>query len=121
METLTKRFYTYSQNNSGGGFKNSESNGISEYVIIEASSADHANKRAEEIGLYFDGCEDGRDCSCCGDRWSKADEYDGYEVPSLYGDPIENIKKSYFRKDYFIHYLDGTFEKKELLNEKLDG
>ena len=31
---------------------------------------------AEDIGLYFDGVEQGMDCSCCGDRWYRAWEDD---------------------------------------------
>ena len=62
-------FFEYSQNNSGGSFKISES--VTTHVVIEAHDADHANRIAEEIGIYFDGCDKGMDCSCCGDRWSQ--------------------------------------------------
>lgn len=46
-------FYTYNQNNSGGFFKITKK--IKHYVIIEADSAKEANKKAEHIGIYFDG------------------------------------------------------------------
>lgn len=111
--TVNTKFYPYSQNNSGGSFSNSETKGISEYVIIEALNAEHANTRAEEIGLYFDGCDDGRDCSCCGDRWYKTDESDGCDVPSIYGKPVANMEKSHYKTNCFVHYLDGNFEKIE--------
>jgi len=81
-------FYTFNQNNSGGSFVISPQDRISIYVVIEASDADHANQLAEEKGLYFDGCENGSDCECCGDRWSRAWESSGTEVPELYGKPI---------------------------------
>lgn len=113
MEKTTK-FYSFSQNNSGGSFSNSDAKGISEYVIIEALNAENANNRAEEIGIYFDGCDYGTDCDCCGDRWYIASESDGNEVPSIYGEPIENAKKSMFRESCFVHYLDGAFKKHEL-------
>lgn len=74
-------FYTYNQNNSGGHFAYDEKDGISHYVIIEATDPDHANARARKIGLYFGG--DG-DCSCCGDRWNEASSYDGHETPQIY-------------------------------------
>ena len=56
-------FYTYRQNNSGGTFVYDESAGISVNVIIEANSREQAKRRAEQIGLYFDGQ---MDCDCCG-------------------------------------------------------
>jgi hypothetical protein len=66
-------FYRFNQNNSGGEFK--KINGLSaSNVFVQANSAEEANDRAEEFGLYFYGCEDGRDCPCCGDRWNMADE-----------------------------------------------
>jgi len=60
-------FYHYDQNNSGGAFIEPALN-----VFVEASSSDEANAVAEANGLYFDGIEEGRDCDCCGDRWSRA-------------------------------------------------
>lgn len=62
-------FYTFNQNNSGGGFDFDAKRGISRYVIISADSTEDAIKRAEKIGLYFNGVESGDDCECCGDRW----------------------------------------------------
>ncbi len=65
-------FYHFSQNNSGGSFTFDAKRGITHHVIIEAKDDAHANERAESIGLYFDGCDDGPDCPCCGDRWYRA-------------------------------------------------
>ncbi len=61
-------FYQYMQNNSGGSFDAH----FGHSVYIEAESPSHADYRAETIGIYFDGCDGGRDCPCCGDRWSRA-------------------------------------------------
>jgi len=72
-------FYTFSQNNSGGYFDGPE------YVIIEADSASEANTIALEHGIYFDGCQSGHDCSCCGDRWYEAGEYGATDKPEIYG------------------------------------
>jgi hypothetical protein len=82
---MKPRFYTFSQNNSGGSFT-----GPAAYVIVEALSPDDANNRAESAGLYFDGCDDGRDCSCCGDRWYRQFRADnGDDKPSIYGTPVD--------------------------------
>lgn len=99
-------FYTYRQNNSGGNFHIKPTDGICEYVIIEANSADDANERAEDIGLYFDGCRSGYDCKCCGDRWHSADEYEATEQPERYGNLVEE-KEGH---NIAVHYLDGTFK-----------
>lgn len=77
------KFYTYIQNNSGGRYYGYQ------YVIIEASSYVEANSKVGKYGVYFDGCNDGRDCPCCGDRWhSLWSEKDGYPYPAIYSIPI---------------------------------
>jgi hypothetical protein len=107
--TVQTKFYTYSQNNSGGSFDQNEN--IAEYVIIEATSAADADRRAEEVGIYFNGCATGSDCSCCGDRWNEA-YGEGDTSPSIYGSPVgdEYVSKYGFslRNSIIIHYYDGT-------------
>jgi hypothetical protein len=82
------KFYHFSQNNSGGSFVLDEVSGITHHVIIEACSVDDANKRAEAIGLYFNGWGD---CNCCGNRWSEqwsyGDRDPGTSTPEVYGEP----------------------------------
>lgn len=96
-------FYTFNQNNSGGSFIENRTDGIAEYVIIEADSADEANDRAENIGIYFNGCSTGDDCSCCGDRWYAAYESDAEDSPKIWGMSVEKSgNKAY------VHYKDGT-------------
>ncbi|MFD5198822.1 hypothetical protein ACFWM7_01365 [Streptomyces sp. NPDC058375] len=102
-------FFDFRQNNSGGGFDFDAERGISCHVIVEAANDEEANRRAEAIGLYFDG--EG-DCSCCGNRWSaqwSGDE--GDEVPSVYDEPVETatvyMKWMGDNPDAFIHYADG--------------
>jgi hypothetical protein len=102
------KFFTFYQNNSGGSFTTSDIDGICEVVIIEASNADHANERAEKIGLYFNGVAYGMDCGCCGDRWYPASEDEGKIAPLIYGTPIEQAEESMFLRKCFVHYLDGT-------------
>lgn len=109
-------FYTYDQNNSGGAFDFDADAGIAHYVIVEAASSDDADERAERIGIYFDGCDDGRDCDCCGDRWYRAWS-DGDDAPLVYGHDVysyKNLDWSAWRRHYpdvpeaFVHYVDGT-------------
>ncbi|WP_328742941.1 hypothetical protein OG436_29560 [Streptomyces caniferus] len=104
-------FYTYDQNNSGGGFDYDESRGLGIVVIVEADSASLADDRAEEIGLYFDG-ED--DCDCCGNRWYAASS-GGDTVPSVYGTPVQSYawKWKWAREGFpeaFVHFADGRVE-----------
>ena len=110
-------FFNFSQNNSGGSFIFNKERGITCHVIIEANDANHANERAESIGLYFNGCEEGMDCECCGDRWSQIWRGDkGDEVPSIYGQPIVKRKPVFGivrNKQGFetaVHYADGTIK-----------
>jgi len=102
-------FYTFNQNNSGGGFDHDPAMGIGATVIIEADSAEQANKRAVEIGLYFKGVRDGHDCECCGDRWHECRDDEGTETPERYGMPV-NPGNDFWGIPVYIHYLDGTFK-----------
>ena len=67
-ETLL--FYRYSQCNVMGCYIGPQ------IVLVEASSPEEAEALAVGAGLYFDGVAAGRDCECCGDRWTRyADEF----------------------------------------------
>jgi hypothetical protein len=103
---VATKFYTFSQNNSGGFFNNDHASAVAEYVIIEAKSAIAANAKAKDIGIYFDGCKFGIDCSCCGDRWYSVDEYDAKEAPTVYGTPVTEWVTG--ESSGYVHYLDGT-------------
>ena len=111
-------FYEYNQNNSGGSFDFDASMGITHHVIIEANSPEEANHKAEDIGLYFDGCDKGLDCPCCGDRWYPMwREEAGDPVPSIYGTPLSEyvVDYSFFLwmgndPECFVHYSDGRVE-----------
>jgi len=117
-------FYTYNQSNPGGKFVNNDK--VGQYVIIESDSADDANSRAENVGIYFDGCDDGTDCSCCGDRWHKAELSDskGNPEPGIYGQSIEEFTNGldifFCEKMLTIHtyYKDGRHEKVVIDAEK---
>lgn len=119
-------FYTFDQNDSGGSFDGPT------HVIVEADSADHANERAQDVaGIYFDGCDTGTDCSCCGDRWYRAHAHDGDNIPQLYSvflgenleeqatDSPDNFQYLY-PGDIPIYYLDGSSETVSITKELLD-
>lgn len=82
-------FFHYHQNNSGGSFGPPAIN-----VIVEAESKEQADSKAEEIGLYFDGCNNRIDCPCCGDRWYRA--YDGDRTPQMYGESVFSFSKNFY-------------------------
>jgi hypothetical protein len=108
-------FFHFPQNNSGGSFVFNEEAGITHHVFIEAQSADEALRQAEEIGIYFNGIESGRDCDCCGDRWySITLDDEGNTEPLLYGNSVlsEGVKdiSAWMKPGYEIcvHFADGT-------------
>ena len=104
-------FFTFNQNNSGGGFDVDIDAGISHFVIIEANSIDAANDKAESIGIYFNGVADGRDCACCGDRWSHPWD-DATEAPEIYGEHPSEHRDMFINGEphTFVHYADGRIE-----------
>jgi hypothetical protein len=114
----TMLFFHYSQNNSGGGFDFDESAGITHHVVIEAASAEEADRKLVEIGGYFDGCETGMDCECCGDRWHPTSDWDAKDFPHVYGEKVDaprEDKRVFSRwmpegKETAVHYADGRIE-----------
>lgn len=103
-------YYRFKQNNSGGSFEYDPGKGITTDVIVEAENASQANEIAEKIGIYFDGCETGDDCPCCGDRWGRVRDRDATPTPQIYGEDVYTRKRGIFSNDVFIHRLDGTIE-----------
>ena len=100
-------FYTFSQNNSGGYFIINKY--LSQYVIIEANSADEANSKAKGIGVYFNGVEEGTDCDCCGDRWIEVYEGSACDTPLIYEIPAGEYTRAYKEGSYcIIHFTNGT-------------
>lgn len=87
---MNQKFYEFRQNNSGGKFVTDDK--LCKWLFIEADDEKEANDKAKEMGVYFNGCEDGKDCSCCGDRWSSPDEI---KLPYRYGElSLKDAKKS---------------------------
>lgn len=101
----TFRFFEYSQNNSGGSFDIDDERGIGPRVWVEAANSDHADSRAESLGIYFNGCDEGMDCKCCGDRWRPA-WGDGDESVDV--DPVWDFG---WHDTVYLHRMDGTIER----------
>ena len=101
----TKNYFEFRQNNSGGGWQTDHEAGVSEVVFVQASNAEEANRRAEGVGLYFNGVSKGYDCSCCGDRWTECWESDTGKEEA----PVAS--KVGLGKVAFVHHADGRVEK----------
>lgn len=102
------RYFHFSQNNSGGSFDINEE--LAHHVIIQAHSASEANRLAKDVGIYFDGCESGADCDCCGDRWSEVWDK-GDETPLIYGSDPATYNDFFARPGQpvcHVYHLDGS-------------
>lgn len=109
------QYFHFSQNNPGGSFDIDDT--IAHHVIIQAHYAEEANNIARDIGIYFNGCETGADCSCCGDRWYEA-YGQGTETPLIY-DSNPATHEDYFTKPgqpmCHVYHFNGsktTYRKK---------
>jgi hypothetical protein len=100
-------WFHFRQNNTGGSFDGPV------HVLIEARNADYANDRAlVESPVYFDGCDDGFDCPCCGDRWYRAYASEGTEQPKIYGVPLDEYDPNvpltqWYDSDILVVPLEG--------------
>ena len=97
-ESSESKFYEFSQNNSGGSFV-TDSN-LCHRLFIEADSEEEAISKAEDLGCYWNGVDEGYDCECCGDRW----------YPSGDAVDLDNMNKRW-----------GGYEVAEWLTEKKDA
>ena len=90
------KFFRFQQNNSGGFFNVTDK--LCRNLYIEAHSYNEAREKATDMGVYFNGCDIGIDCSCCGDRWDD------------YADEINLTELNKFEKisDY-AQYMAGEF------------
>lgn len=106
------KWYEYRQNNSGGAFILEATSGIGQYVWVQARNAKDADSRAQEIGLYFYGCESGQDCDCCGDRWSPQYAY-WKDDEGTTNEPVLTKWRMgdrwFIDENAFAHRYDGTF------------
>ena len=85
-------FYHFDQNNSGGHFTINDR--VSMDVWIEAPDSNSAEVFATEHGIYFNGCSEGSDCNCCGDRWYPPSK--GNEILEHFGRPLIKIDTEHY-------------------------
>jgi hypothetical protein len=108
--TVETKFYTFDQHNSGGKFINNDT--LGHYVIIEAVDMQDAIRRAEQVGIYFNGVAEGIDCGCCGDRWTTPWEDDVAPTPMIYDTEVGDVYYVEFmyrvKQNVIIYYYDGT-------------
>ena len=110
------RYFHFSQNNSGGSFDINDT--VAHHVFIQAKSSGEANRLAQDVGIYFDGCSTGQDCHCCGDRWYTA-YGEGDETPLIYGEDPATYHDMFTKPGQpvcHVYHLDGrkdTYRKPE--------
>ena len=92
------KWFEFSQNNSGGHFDVDDK--VCHRLFVEAKSFDDAVEKAEELGCYWYGVDNGIDCPCCGDRWSKWCD-----------DPVDLEK--YKTEGYRVSVYDGIWSDTE--------
>ena len=115
---MSGKFYTISQNNSGGYFI--ENDDVDYYVSVQADSPYEAEKLLERVVAdHSDYCE------CCGLRWTIwLDEKDAYDVPTSYGIPLVEMKdRDTFwleEKVAIIYYADGTKERLKCIDNSVE-
>jgi len=99
---IKTKFYTTMQNNSGGYFIVNDD--VAQYVIVEARSFSEARRLLEDITEDYS-----KYCPCCGERWSSwFHDNDGTEKPTIYGVPLDEVRKEIFRENAIVYYYDGT-------------
>ena len=99
-------FFEFTQNNSGGSFQVDDK--ICHRLIIEADSEREATWKAEELGVYFNGCENGQDCPCCGDRWYGCNELVFPLKYSSFGkSTAEEFSKKYNAEIFKVEFEKG--------------
>ena len=107
-----KEMYVYWQNNSGGYFKEIRKTYKDNMLILPVKRAgigtkEHYNLAVEDKEIvpkeiYFDGVENGIDCPCCGDRWSRFDEWDTPEKIYIYENTEDFEKSKPGRFEYYV-------------------
>lgn len=85
------KYFEFCQNNSGGSFDVDEK--LCHRLIIQAETELTAIEKVQDMGVYFDGCEKGIDCDCCGDRWYEPSEVDIKRSANAYKKKFKNIEQ----------------------------
>jgi len=131
---MESKFYEFSQNNIGGSFVTDSK--ICHRLFIEADSVRDAIDKAEDLGCYWNGVDEGYDCECCGDRWYPSSDavdlkrinkdWGGYEISEWVrenessDDVLKNLISRYkgsvwtkgpdITKKYGTHVIEGRIQ-----------
>ena len=107
-----KEMYVYWQNASGGYLKEIRKTYKDDMLILPvkcmgATTYDYkhlavADKKITPNEVYFDGVEEGLDCPCCGDRWSRLGDWNKKEKIYIY-ENLEEFEKS--KPERFGYYV----------------
>lgn len=107
-----KEMYVYDQINSGGYFKEIRKTYKDDMLILpvrcnspvynDYSNLAVADKEIIPNEVYFDGVEEGIDCPCCGDRWSRLNEWDLKEKIYIYENEDEFRKSKPEIYEYYV-------------------
>ena len=121
------QFYVLTQNNSGGSFVTDDK--LCHRLIIEASSEKEVISIAEDLGCYWNGCNEGMDCPCCGDRWYPSPDlidledmntkWNGYEISQWLGSGTkESVQEDVVITDLKSRYLGATWLVEPIVENK---
>ena len=123
---MKTKFYEFNQNNSGGGFDVDDK--VCHRLFIEATSLDEAISKAENLGCYWNGVDNGMDCECCGDRWYESSSHvdleeinkrwKGYEVSEYLSD---RGKKEISDEDAILEFVSMYEGSEWLVAPKIDS
>lgn len=122
---MKTKFYEVTQNNSGGSFDVDAT--VCHRLFIEANSENEADEIAENLGCYWNGVENDRDCSCCGDRWYGSIEvkledintkWKGHEIYEWLDKKRGNVIKDVAIQDLKSRYPGATWLSEPVLEEK---
>lgn len=97
---MASKFFTFSQNNSGGYYV--EDDTVAQVVVVEADDADDADSRASKKGVFSY-----HYCDCCGPRFSgQYDRAKGFR--SVKAAVADSFMQS---PSVVVHFKDGRVEK----------
>ena len=109
-----REMYIYEQNNSGGAFEGVRDTYTKDISILPVRKEDSIIERYVDLAVsdieiiprevYFDGVEEGIDCPCCGNRWSRLDE-DYSSKEEVYIFDTEEEYKEYNLPDYTYYTI----------------
>lgn len=92
-EAKVRQLWVYSQQCVGGHYTIDIGKGLAPLVFVEADGPEQADRILVAAGAYFYGVSQGRDCPCCGDRWTPAGTVEpaSVQTPEVYGFDFDGV------------------------------